>query len=351
MKILIDISHPAHAFFFRNPIKKLLANNHEVIITSRDKDVAISILEQFGFKHTPLVNPANGGIVDFARELIQRDLALVKLVRQFQPDVMAAIGGTFIAHAGFLTRTPSLVFYDTEFAHMQNAITYPFARYIIVPNCYYGKLPKKKSARYNGYHELSYLHPNYFSAKHEIAIKNGLDPTRDNFLIRIVSWKANHDVGESHWNLDTIITLVQHLATLGNVIISSEAKLPEPLNHLTYQGESDALHHVLAFCRLYVGESATVASEAAVLGIPAIYVSQSDRGYTNEQQQKYQLVKHIKSLSWLPLKNTIDTALCCSRQEWQQKRQQLLDDTIDVSQYVYDCILLKQPASLEGKPT
>ena len=344
MKVLIDISHPAHAHFFRHSIEALKKNNHQVLITSRDKDVAHAILDGCGLEYISLVKPASGGFLDFGRELIQRDIAMIKLVRKFKPDVLAAIGGTFIAHSGFVTRTPSLVFYDTESAKLQNKITYPFASHVIVPDCYYGKVPEKKCTRYSGYHELAYLHPKYFSPNYEVAVKNGLDLSRDNFLIRIVSWNANHDIGESHWNKQTISVLVKHLESLGNVIISSEAKLPEHLEKLVYAGDTDKLHHVLAFCRMYIGESATVASEAAVLGIPAIYASLSDRGYTTEQQTKYQLVDHVRSVDWHPLKNSIDHMLDTPKAQWDRRRKQLLNESIDVSQFIYDSIINKRPS-------
>ena len=44
MKTLIDIGHPAHVHFFRQPIRLLKQNGHNVIITSRDNEVALELL-------------------------------------------------------------------------------------------------------------------------------------------------------------------------------------------------------------------------------------------------------------------------------------------------------------------
>ena len=137
MKILVDINHPAHVHFFRNPIRMLAERGHEILITSRDKEMAVPLLDSLGINHVMLsVQKKGGGLVALGRELIARDLALYKVAREFRPNVMLAIGGTFIAHVGFMTRIPSLVFYDTENAALQNAITYPFAGKVIVPRCY-----------------------------------------------------------------------------------------------------------------------------------------------------------------------------------------------------------------------
>jgi predicted glycosyltransferase len=122
MKILIDIGHPAHVHFFARPIRLLQAEGHDILVTSRRKDIALELLDELGVPHEPL-SAAASGLAGFARELISRDRALIRVVRRFGAERMAEIGGTFIAHASLFTRVPSLVFYDTENAVLQNAIT------------------------------------------------------------------------------------------------------------------------------------------------------------------------------------------------------------------------------------
>ena len=46
----------------------------------------------------------------------------------------------------------------------------------------------------------------------------------------------------------------------------------------------------IASASLLYGESATMASEAAVLGVPAIYLDNTGRCYTREEEEKYGLV-------------------------------------------------------------
>jgi predicted glycosyltransferase len=236
-----------------------------------------------------------------------------------------------------MTRTPSLVFYDTENAKLQNAITYPFATRVIVPRCYRAWVPASH-LRYIGYHELSYLHPTRFIPSMEIAAKNGLDPQRDNFFVRTVSWQANHDVGESGWNERLLTELVAFLSIRGKVHISSEAHLPPQLATYAYGGKVREAHHVMAHCRLFVGESATMASESAVLGVPAIYAAKTGRGYTDEEESRYGLVTNIRKLEWGLLRAAIEQMLGKPLDYWRQQRTQLLADTIDVAAYVADII-------------
>ena len=135
MKVLIDIGHPAHVHFFYQPIQLLRSHGHEVFITSRKKEIATDLLDKLGIEHVILSSMGSKGSLSLLRELITRDIKLYRVARQYRPDIIAAIGGIFISHVGRLTGIPSLVFYDTENARLQNALTYPLASRVIVPRC------------------------------------------------------------------------------------------------------------------------------------------------------------------------------------------------------------------------
>lgn len=337
MRFLIDICHPAHVHFFRHPVSILKDRGHEILITSRVKDVAVPLIENLGWEHLRLSAAGSGKPLGLLKELALRNFALHKVVRKFRPNAMAAIGGIFIAHVGFVSRIPSLVFYDTETARLQNLLTYPFATHVIVPDCYGGRLPRR-SMHYKGYHELSYLHPKRFTPNRDIAIANGIDPQRDNYLIRLVAWRANHDIGEKGWSLQLLETVVEKLSQKGNVIITAEGELPTTLRPFAYQGDPLQMHHVLAHCRLLAGESATMASEAAVLGVPSVYAAHTKLGYTNEQERRYSLVRNIDALEVGTVIAAIDELLAVPREKWAEQRARLLRDTIDVAIYAADRI-------------
>ena len=52
----------------------------------------------------------------------------------------------------------------------------------------------------------------------------------------------------------------------------------------------EEMHTLLYYATLLYGESATMASEAAVLGTYAVYLDDVGRGYTDEEESKYGLV-------------------------------------------------------------
>ena len=345
MRILFDITHPAHVHFFRNPINLLQDAGHEVSVTTRDKDCTLELLERFGIDYHCISKQNSGKAFGMARELLVRDFALWRMARRLQPDVLAAIGGIWAAHVGWLLRKPSVVFYDTETARLQNALTYPLATRIVVPRCYQGKLPEHKTVRYNGYHELSYLHPDYFTPNREIALANGLASHGDTFLIRLVSWKASHDIGLKGWSAELLDAVVQYLSERGHVIISAEGELPTHLEPLRYAGDPAQIHHLIAHCRACIGESATVASESVVLGVPAIYAATESRGYIEEQAERYGMAILTSNANAVAVLPALDKLLAVSQSEIARRHRQLMDDIVDVTQMVVDRIRdIRMPA-------
>lgn len=336
--ILIDVCHPAHVHFFRNPIGILRSEGHTVHVSSRDKDVATRLLDAAGIVHHPLGRAASSPI-GLLRELAVRDWALWRLARKFDVDAIVALGGTFAVHAATLHRVPSVVFYDTEMARLQNRITYPLATRVVVPRCYQGWLPSGRSERYAGYHELSYLHPDRFRPDRVRARAGGLHDERPTFLVRLVSWTANHDIGEKGLGESEIARIVGRLEAAGHVIISSESDLPERFAHLRYRGSPEELHHLMAFCSGYFGESATMASECAVLGVPAVYAARSGRGYTDEQEARYGLVHNVRSLDPESIGAGLEWLLDRTPEDLSSARQSMLDECIDVADHVVRRVL------------
>ncbi len=281
MRILVDIVHPADVLFFRHPLAQLLAEGAEIHIASREKDVACDLLDEFGLPHE-VASRAGKGTSGLARELLVRDAKLWRMARRFRPDVMVGFGGVAIAHVGKLTGIPSVSFYAADTASLQTRLTWPFITRLYVPEPYAGPVPEGRTTRFPGVKELSYFYPGNFVADPDIARRNGWIEGEENFFLRTVGWGANHDLGKSGWSDEDLSALVEKLSARGNVLISSERVLPSHLDRYLYRGKRSALHHVMAQCRLYAGESATMAHEAAFLGVPAIYDGADHPGTTRE---------------------------------------------------------------------
>lgn len=343
--ILVDICHPAHAHFFRHPIALWREAGCQVHIAARDKDVALPLMREFGLQGIVL-GKAGKGPLSLLRELAMRDLALYRFARRVEAQAITAIGGIFAAHAAWAARIPSVVFYDTEIAMLQNRLTYPLASVVAIPRCYSGWTPATRTVRYPGYHELSYLHPTRFTPDRTRAIAAGLDPERPTYLMRLVAWTANHDFGDAGLPPDAVRALVERIGCAGRVVISSENSLPIDLEPLRFVGKVSDMHHLMAFCSGYFGESATMASECAVLGVPAVYAANSPRGYTDEQESRYGLVRNARNLGTEELEQAANWLLDQDAASAKGNRDTLLADSIDVATFVADTV---RSAAVNGR--
>jgi uncharacterized protein len=335
MRILIDVLHPAHVHFFRNFHREMVDRGHQLCITARDKDRSVELLQEYGLPHE-LISVQRSGGGGLAVEMAQRTRRLLKVMRAFRPDVMTGIMGPSIAVAGRLRRVPAVVFYDTEFAVQTNWFVYPLAHSVCTPDCYQGRV-RGRHVTYAGYHELAYLHPTRFQPDPSRLSQFGLDPDEPFALLRFVSWRAVHDRRQRGLSLAQKHNVIDVLQSRGiRVLISSEAPLPPSLVGMEVKGPVGQIHHVLAHARLCVGESATMSSEAAVLGVPAVFIATTGRGYTDDQQRRYGLVRHFTDDQYELAVAEIEQLCSAPREFGPAARQRLLQEKIDVTGWMID---------------
>ena len=335
MRILIDIGHPAHVHQFRNAIHLLEARGHDVLVTSRNKEVTFALLDKYSIPYVKVGDYANNNIKK-AINMFKIDAELYSVTSKFQPDILiGGVGNVYIAHVSWLLRRPSILFNDTEHGKLQDQLSYPFTTTICTPSCYTRDLGEKQ-VRYNGYHELAYLHPDRFTPNPAVLTEIGLTEGDPFIIVRFVSWDASHDVGQ-HGIRDKV-GLVKALEQYGRVLITSEGALPEELQPYQIRVSPEKLHDLLYYATLYVGEGATTASECAVLGTHAIYVNSLGLGYTTEEDEKYHLVSDFSGRDC-----TDETILAEARRllqnpdlrkEGKQKGEILVQDKIDVTAFM-----------------
>ncbi len=228
MRVLVDIVHPADILFFKRPIEMMLARGDDVQILSREKDVTCDLLDAFKFKHV-IASRARRGVFGLGFELLQRDLSVLCAARRHHPDVMTGFGGIAVSHVGAVLGIPSCAFYDSETARLQTRITWPFVSHLTVPASYRGPVPVPRTSFVPGTKELSFLHPSAFRPDREIARAAGWEEGCENFLIRIVAWQANHDVGKAGIDLELIRKIIRMLSSHGKVHITAEGSFPPTL--------------------------------------------------------------------------------------------------------------------------
>jgi len=73
-----------------------------------------------------------------------------------------------------------------------------------------------------------------------------------------------------------------------------------------------------------------------VLGVPAVFIATTGRGYTDDEERRYGLVRHFTEDQYDMALTTIEEILAAPSAAWQAARQRLLDEKIDVTGWMVD---------------
>jgi predicted glycosyltransferase len=243
---------------------------------------------------------------------------------------------------------PTLVFTDTESATLSNKFTFPFATQILTPRCYY-RDAGPRHVRYDGYHELAYLHPKYFRPDPSITADLRVRPGERYSIVRFVRWKAAHDFGLAGHTDTQKVAVVRALSEHGRVFVSSEEALPAELAEHAFPLPPTRIHDAIAGASIVFGESATMCSEAAVLGVPSVFIHPDPigRGYTQEQVERWKIVQWFTP-DRIEAAITAASAIVAARStddatdRWRAIGRELVASSIDVTELicrqVLDCV-------------
>ena len=331
MNLLIDIGHPAHVHVFRYLHKELVYAGHKVYVSTRDKECTIALLKKY---QMPFMNLGKSYKTVWGKffGLLKFVLLLSKFSKKHHIDLFISISSMYAAQAAFLCRKPHLVLDDTEHSSLEHLLYKPFSKIILNPSSF-AKDMGPKQRYYNGYHELAYLHPNYFKADPSIFGLLNFKPEDRYILIRFVSWNAFHDRDASGMDVDQKVKLVHIISKYGKVIISSEGKIPSGLESFKLKIPPDRMHDLLNYAKLYIGEGASMASEAAMLGTPSIYINPLSAG-TIKDQEKYGLLHHLMNFDEIKSKAIGILTDPGTDKLYQARRHKMLNEKIDVTAHL-----------------
>lgn len=339
MKILVYLHHPSQFYLFRKSINIFLQTNNECIVFATKKDILTKLLDSEGI---PYVNNLPEGRKNnrfaMASSIIKQDFGLLKYCIHNRPDIMIGTSAE-ICHIGHLLGIPSFMFTedDASVIPLVAKIAYPFAKRIISPVVTDAGKWEYKKIGYEGYQKLAYLHPNVFDPQIDL-IKDSLNINEPYYIIRLSKLSAHHDRGISGFDPATINTLIQLLTQNGNVYISSEFELPHYLKKYQLELDIKDIHHALYFSDLYIGDSQSMAVEAALLGTPGIRFSDFTGRISvlEELEHKYNLTFGFNTKQKKELINKVKELLQEPdiRNKFRNRRSIMLSDKIDVTKFI-----------------
>jgi predicted glycosyltransferase len=288
VKILTDLGHPKNVHVLKNLVPRLATMGHELHCVYREREHVKDLCSAFAI---PAVGRGAGASGIFGKfvYLIKTDLQLLKLARKIKPDLLLSFASPYLANLALLTKIPMVVFDDTEQNRLVQKIYSSCSAAIVVPSCF-GKTLNKRQFRFDGYYELAYLSPGCFQPDNSIFSELGLTAGEKYVLLRFVAWQAVHDFRHYGLGPEEKQELVASFSGLARVFISAEGELPEELEALRLKIAPELIHQVMANASLVFSEGATMAAEAAVLGVPTVHCSDLRPGYIADLDKRHGLL-------------------------------------------------------------
>jgi uncharacterized protein len=341
VRILVDIGHPAHVHFYRNAIRILGELGHDVIVTCNDKDVTLNLLGAYGIPYR-LRSRHRGTVAQKLAGMAQLSLRIAKIARRERADILTGINNPYVAQAGWILRRRSVVFDDTELALFINLATFPFATVVCSPRWFAMDIGSKH-LKYDGFHELAYLHPDYFHPSP--TVRKALSAEGPYVMVRLVAWSASHDLDRSLPKLQPVLLGegAKRLSSLAKVWIVSERPLVAGLREFAYPLPAETVLDGLAGSAAYIGDGATMATETALLGRPSVYVSPFRFGSMVELERRFGLLKTIRDP--VDAISQVETWLKDPQveNEWEGRRRDMLAATVDVTQLAVGLLTRPDP--------
>jgi len=336
MRILIDIGHPAHVHLFKNFYFEMQKRGHEVTVTTKDFPVIIELLDYY---RVPYINIGEKGkrLIQKGINQLKYNYKLLSIVNSKKIEIGTGSSIT-ICHVSRLSGMKSILFDDDDddVQPLMTKFGHPFAHCIISPDSL--RRRASRTIYYAGYHELAYLHPSRFIPDKKVVEEAGIKEGEPYFVLRFSAFRAHHDIGMKGLDTEKKLSLVRLLTNYGKVMITSEAEIEPELEPYKMKIPPSKIHSLLYYAKLFVGDSQTMTSEAAILGTPAIRCNTftGKISYLKELEENYGLVYSYTPENFGLLINKINELIANDelKEEWREKKERMLKEKINVTDFM-----------------
>jgi uncharacterized protein len=313
-----------------------------VIVTVRNIPSAKILLEIYDIEYVEFGSKSFSLIGKVFKQL-KYDKLMLNLVKKHNIEIGIGTSLT-VAQVSRISKMKSFILDDDD-AEVQPLFTkfvHPFADYLISPDVLNFERKKKNHFTYPGYHELAYLHPDRFTPDIKVLAESGISEGEDFFILRFNAFKAHHDYGIKGISDDNKHKLINLLKEKGKVIITTEKDIEPEFKKYQLKISPEKVHSLLYYAKMFIGDSQTMTSEAAVLGTPAFRCNSfaGRISYLNEEEYKYGLTFGFKPSEFSFMLRVIKQYLNVPnlKEIWEKKRNRLLSDKIDVTSFFVDLI-------------
>ena len=329
---LFLLNHARHPYILNNLKKKLTDQGDNVYIGSRnlDKPHLAEIVQELGwdtFLIRPMISNSPFAIVSY---IIQQIIQINKVIRKNKIDRIISSDLNIASIAAKRNRINTVGWIDTEHVTWQVKIAFYSSDVLIAPE--FAKFDQYKRIVFKSIIDSAYLHPSIFKYNPEIVENLRLLENGRPILYRLTNFTALHDkkIKSRDWEYD----LIREIAKNHPIILVSEGKVPKDLQKYQKNFKITDFHHILSQCKLYIGSGGSTATEANLLGVPAIYSNPLNAGIFEEFQKRFGLFHNHRITKQLILKS-MNYFLAMKKSEINSRYNKILNYCEDINPLLY----------------
>lgn len=329
MRILVVVSRPSHAHFYRQAVVSLRDLGHEVTLLALGTATS-ELLDGFDITHTAL-SPGSSPAGP-ARKVLSVLRELVGTYRK-PPDVVTAVDCGPLVRLASLFDARTVLFPDGSTAC--RGYTAWFVDEVHVPRTA-SEASRARQVTYDGRYELSYLHPSVFEPDTDRLREAGIDPEETYYLSQLPS--KERGPAETDGPSATTRRLVRsYLDDNGRCLQLTADGAVRDLSNGRSVAPATVCHDALACADLYLGTDARRASEAALVGTPTLLTASEpvpevadlkEYGLLDVVREDVALLERVFDLVPNPAASGV----------WRQRRDAYLDDCVDVPTHVVEAL-------------
>lgn len=329
MRILIEISHPAQANFFKYAALKLRDLGHEVIISvlKRGRLFEIVTKEYQGFKIIKSgIYKSNKWSIVFQANILRFFNQLFNIYK-YKIDYGFSVGSFTLGAAMKIKGKPNIQFDDDPERKLSVFLERITATKVFFPPIVN---QNRNIYTYNSLKEWSYLSPGYFKPDKEILLAYKIEP-REYIFIREVSNKSLNYNGQAS---NIILTIAEQLSKY-KVLFSLEdlsARGLYPKNWILLKEPLEDIHSLIYYSKCTLSSGDSMARESAMLGVPGIYCGFRQMKANDILIEKGMLLKIAPDEVSKTINDIFNGNLNFPSQDI--FRESLLKDWVDVSEFI-----------------
>lgn len=332
MRILITISHPSHANFFKEAARILREKGHEIFISTLERGRLVQIVDkEYGGFEKFVAGKHKGSRFSIILDVnILRFVKLLKFSLLNRIDLGLSVGSFTLGGALKMLSTPNIQFDDDPERKMNILFEKLTACEIYFPPVI---KPAGKIKVFNALKEWSHLSPKYFKPDPKYLDEFNLEQLKYLFIRDISTGSLNY----MDQNPDIILKFSRNLPKEFKVVLSLEDKSgfrKYPDDWIIINEPVADIYSLLYYSRLVISSGDSMAREAAMLGVPGIYCG-IRKMKANEILMNKGLLFHSKPGEEVKLiKDILGSGMNLNNRE--KIRNEIMDEWDDVTGLIID---------------